>query len=137
MITDWSPAAQAGGAFAAVLGLLAALGKALAWLLNWHGERTDRKSSRLSEWEANLVRREKEYRETLEANLAALQTQVLSLRVDISALGHSLIEVTVELRDLDPDSAALQRATDVLRAAFPPAFDVPHDMKAAARKMDD
>lgn len=136
MLNDWSPAAQAGGAFAVVLTALAAVGRGLAWLLNWHSERTDKKSSRLDVWEANLIARERSYRETLEADLAAVKSQVLNLRLDIGALGHSLIEVTVELREHNPRSEALARANKVLRQAFPPTFDTPHDMQTMVKGLD-
>lgn len=136
MVMDWSPAAQAGGAFAVVLAALAALGRGLAWLLNWHSERTDKKSSRLDIWEANLVAREKSYRETLEHELEVVKNQVFNLRLDIGALGHSLIEVTIELREHSPRSDALVRASKVLQQAFPPTFNTPWDMQDMAKDLD-
>lgn len=135
-MNDFSAAAQAGGAFAVVLAAIGALAKALAWLLNWHGERSEGKSAELAEWQASLVAREKAYREGIEADLGELKGEVSKLRGDIGALGHSLLEVTVELRQLDPASAALARATAVLQKAFPPAFAVPRDMTVMAKRLD-
>lgn len=127
---DWgSTAAQAGGAFALVLGGVAAIGKALAWLLNWQGERSDAKSAKLQAWEDSLDRREKDQRTRLEARFARLEGLVIVLR-------DSLLDVTVELRLHDPQSAALAKATEVLRGAFPPEFALPADMMNLTRKLD-
>lgn len=134
---NWTAAAQAGGAFAVVLGALAALGKGLAWLLNWHGERSDGKSARLAAWEGSLVAREKEYREGIEGHLEDLQREVSGLREDIGTLGVSLLEVTTELRILDPDSAALAGAGGALKRAFRPSFPLPRDMTALAQQLGD
>lgn len=131
---DWS-AAQAGGAFGAVVMVFAAFGKGLAWLLNWHGERSDGKAAELRAWQDSLVKREKDYREGIETDLGELKGEVIKLRGDIGALGHSLLEVTIELRELDPRSAALARATAVLQQAFPPSFAVPNDMAVLARRL--
>lgn len=133
---NWTAAAQAGGAFAVVLAALAALGKGIAWLLNFHGERTDGKAAELNAWQASLVEREKAYREGIESDLGELKGEVTKLRGDIGALGHSLLEVTIELRELDPASAALARATSVLQRAFPPTFAVPNDMAVLARRLN-
>lgn len=135
-VDDWPFAAQAGGAFAAVLAALGTLGAGLAWLLNFHSERSDGKSARLQAWESSLVAREKGYREGLEADFGELKGEVIKLRGDIGALGQSLLEVTLELRQLDPQSAALARATAVLQRAFPPSFAVPVDMRDMAQRLD-
>jgi hypothetical protein len=135
-VDNWTAAAQAGGAFAIVLAGLAAIGKALAWLLNFHGERSDGKAADLRAWQASLTAREKDYRETLEGDLSDLKGQVAQLRNDVGALGHSLLEVTTELRDLDPASEALLRATLVLRRAFSPVYSMPGDMQQLARDLD-
>lgn len=87
-------------------------------------------------WEANLIAREKAYRETLEHELEAVKSQVFNLRLDIGALGHSLIEVTIELRAHNPGSEALIRASKVLQQAFPPTFNTPVDMQAMAKDLD-
>lgn len=133
---NFTSAAQAGGAFALVLAVLGALAKGLAWLLNFHGERSDGKAAELAEWQASLVQREKAYREGIEADLGELKGEVSKLRGDIGALGHSLLEVTIELRELDPASAALARATAVLTRAFPPQFAVPNDIATLAKRLD-
>lgn len=113
-------AGEVGGVFAGVIALFAAVGKGLAWLLNWHSERTDQRSKRLEQWEQSLVRREVEYRETIEAKLASLEGEVLRLRTQQGALSFSLLEVAVAHRDKEPDSPALARAAASLRQAFPP-----------------
>lgn len=133
---DWTPAAQAGGAFAVVLAAIGGLAKGFAWLLNWHGERTDRKSAKLRAWEDSLERREREHREGIKAELGALKVEMGELRGKVGMLGVSLLEVTIELRVLDPGSAALERASGVLRSAFPTDFKIPPDLAEMAAKID-
>jgi hypothetical protein len=136
-MNDWGNAAvQAGGAFGVVVMVLAALGKGLAWLLNWHGERSDGRAAELKAWERSLVAREKEYRQTIEHQLGELKTEVKLLRGNVGALGVSLLEVTIELRVLDPASAALTKAAAVLRRAFPPDAALPEDMVELAGRLD-
>ena len=93
-----------GGAFAGVVAALAALGKGLAWLLNWQGAREDRRAQRNAEWEASLTRREKEGREQLEAKFAAIEGRVAQLETQNEALAVSLTDVTDELRRIEPAS---------------------------------
>src|SRR5690348_16553192 len=108
-MNDWT-AGDYGGAFAGVVALLAALGKGIAWLLNWQGAREQRRSQRLAEWEASLVRREKEYREDLEHKFAAIEGEVAELDKQKNALGVALYDVTLALREKDPRHPALTRA---------------------------
>lgn len=128
---DWT-AGDYGGAFAGVVAALAALGKGIAWLLNWQGAREDRRAAKLQAWEDSLTRREKEQREELErrfeqrdAAVADRDKAIDELRHQVGALGASLFDVTAALRTENPTSPALARAAASLRTAFPAEVDVP------------
>lgn len=125
-----------GGAFAGVVAALAALGKGLAWLLNWQGARDDRRSRRLGEWESSLNAREKEYREQLQAKFAAIEHSVDLLRTQNEALGVALSDVVDEVRRLEPASPVLARVHHLLRRAFPIEHDLPAAMLALLAKLD-
>ena len=119
---DHLSAGEVGGVFAGFVALIAALGKGLAWLLDWDSKRTLAKEHRLRSWEISLDEREKEYREAIETKMADLEGEVLRLRTQQGALSFSLLEIAVAHRDKDPDSPALARAATMLRQAFPPEF---------------
>lgn len=121
---NWT-AGDYGGAFAGLIAGLAALGKGLAWLLNWHGAREERRAKKLAAWEASLTQREKEQREKTERRLAEVEGELAHVTARQWALGNSLIECMADLRDHNPGSDALDRAKAVLRAAFPPDFTLP------------
>ena len=133
---DWT-AGDYAGLFAGIVAMLAALGKGIAWLLNWHGERSERRSARLAEWEASLDRREKEQRESLEHRFASLEHNYNRLRSDVTALRGSLLEVTMELHALDPGSAAIAKAASVLAAAYPTIEDIPPEMRELVDRLDE
>ena len=126
---------EVGGVFAGVIAGLAAIGKALAWLLNWQGARSDRKAERLRVWEESLDRRDKEYRQQLEHDLEELRAahqananEIDALRNRFRALRGAALELVVEVRVLKPDSPALKRADTMLRAAFPVESALPTDL---------
>lgn len=121
-------AGEAGGLFAGAVAALMAIGKGLAWLLNWQGERSDRRSKRLDAWEDSLRNREKEYREGIEAELADLRGEMMRLRSQQGALSFSLLEVAIAHRNKDPESPALARAAAALKQAFPPEFGFPPEI---------
>lgn len=142
-MTDWS-AGEVGGVFAGVLAGLAALGKGIAWLLNWQGERTEAKSKRLLVWEASLDRREAEYRESIEGELKSLRegdgvtrAELKLAREQMAAIEFSLLEVMIELRAHVPSSPALKRAATALRRVFRPEYGIPPEMAELLRAMDD
>lgn len=142
-MTDWS-AGEVGGVFAGALAGLAAMGKAIAWLLNWQGERTEAKSKRLLVWEASLDRREVEYRESIEGELKGLResdgvtrAELKLAREQMAAIEFSLLEVMIELRAHVPSSPALKRAAAALRRVFRPEYGIPPEMAELLRAMDD
>lgn len=121
-------AGEVGGIFAGVIAVLAAAGKGLAWLLNWNNERTEAKQKRLDAWEESLARREREYREGIETELAELKGEMMRLRTQQGALSFSLLEVAIAHRNKDPESPALARAAAALKQAFPPEFGFPPEI---------
>lgn len=132
-------AGEVGGIFAGAIALIAAVGKGLAWLLNWQGERSDAKAARLRAWEDSLDRREKEARAAMELRFRGLEVAVIKLRRRTWAMRECLQEVTTELRVHAPDSAAADRAESMLRSAWAETldFDVPEDLAELARMLDD
>lgn len=135
-MNEFSPG-EVGGVLAGIIAVGAALGKGIAWILNWHGERSERKAARLLAWEKSLDRREREQRDQLEHRFAALEESHALLQSDLALVRGSLLEVTLELRVLDPGSAALERATRLLSQAFAPMDDIPEELDELVRKLDD
>lgn len=122
-----------------VVVILGAMGKGLAWLLNWNGERSDAKAARLRAWEESLVRREKEARAAMELRFRGLEVAVIKLRRLTGALRACLQEVTTDLRIHAPDSAAADRAESMLRNAWADMldFEVPEDLAELTRLLDE
>ena len=125
-----------------VAGLLA-LGKAAAWILNFRGTRAEHRAARLERWEAALNQRDKEYRAELEGRIAKLEAldvekdqRIRHLLNRMRSMRHSLVEVTVELRDHNPLSQALARATEHLREAYP-LTETPDDLADLAAQLRD
>lgn len=130
--------------FAGVVAALAALGKALAWLLNWQGARSDRKADRLRVWEESLDRRDKEYRQQLEHDLEELRAahqananEITGLRNRFRALRGAALELVVEVRLIKPDSPALKRADAMLRTIFPLDSALPEDLAELVNQLGD
>lgn len=139
---EFSDGVQTGGVVAIVLGALGIIGKGLAWLLNYHGERSEGRAKEMRVWEASLARREKEYRETIEAEIAALRAAQRRDAVKISYLANEvgalrkLCGGTVEaLRRLDPSCEALVEAERHLQQSFRD-YDLPEDLRAALDEWD-
>ncbi len=128
-------AGEAGGIFAGVVALLALLGKGVAYLLNVHEERTQRRSAKLDEWEQSLVRREKEMREATEGRLAAVERQVRELdRAYSLVVGVTHIMVD-DLIVMNPRSAALSLVLSRIREAYPLTEDMPAELVNLAARL--
>lgn len=132
---DWT-AGDYAGAFAGAVAALAAIGKGLAWLLNWQGARSDRRAERLRLWEESLNRREQDFRQDLEVRLAEEKQARLALEARVGSLGVALFDVTLALQEADPRSAALVRVTAALRAAFPAEAVLPEGIAALLTRLD-
>lgn len=140
-------AGEAGGVFAGVIALLAALGKGAKWLFDWKGAREDSERKRLTAWEDSLDRREKAHREEIEAELGALkaeqeeQGRKLFAAVGLQRLLHlALSEVTIELEKHAPDSMAIQHARVLLHPEFRPDMlsptPTPGELMKLAKELD-
>lgn len=114
-------AGEVGGVVAGVIALVAAIGKGLAWLLNWNEARTSNRQARLEKWEASLVERERSYREEIEARLeqaeerlqhaedktATMATTIANLRSNQAALTIAVVDLATDLDVHAPTSPVL------------------------------
>ncbi len=132
---NWN-AGEIGGVFAGFVAALAALGKGVAWLLGRDDRRAELRDKKLQAWEDSLARREVEQRAQTETRLVVLERQVRRLQSRLGRVSGSLLEVTVELREVAPLNPALLRAEALLKSEFEADPDTPEDMLAAARKLD-
>lgn len=115
--------AEIGGRFAGGAVALAAVARGFAWLLNWQGARDERKAARMREWEDSLVRREKDYRERIESELAEVRTSLARFEHNMRRVCSVGAQMAQALRQHSPDDEVLRRWDTVLRAAIP----VPED----------
>ena len=117
--------------------------KGIGALIKWLAGRSESHDARLRSWEESLQRREKEYREEIEDRLkkvidrtAVQDKQLVRLFRQVKVTRHSLVEVTVELKALAPESEAVARAETMLREAFPPEWNLPEDIVDLAHMLD-
>lgn len=125
-------AGEVGGVFAGLVALLYAVGKGLAWLLDWEERRKETRQAKLDRWhrelaarEDKLERQQEEYQSRIEKQLDHLQRQQAAL-----VGGYQLIAGALRL--IDPSNPALRQADDLLRTAFPLDPLVPVDLHALA-----
>lgn len=134
---DLIAAAAAGG------GVLAAVAKALGWLIGLVDRRMARREARLNAWEEGLQAREKAYRKQIEDELDEVRAEMAQIRrehaTEIAALRdhHAqtrevLLDVTVELRVHAPRSEALSRAHKLLSLALPVDHRTPASITSLA-----
>lgn len=119
-------AGEIGGIFAGLVALLAALGKAAAWLLNWNDARVNSRSAKLQRWHEELTERETRIDAQVNARLNTLETSyerlndahsVVLQRLDRSRMAYRVI--AAELIEIAPHSAALVQAQMILTEPFP------------------
>tara|TARA_B100000749_G_scaffold218650_1_gene173666 strand:- start:341 stop:766 length:426 start_codon:yes stop_codon:yes gene_type:complete len=128
-------AGDVGGIFAGVVAVLTALGGAIAWLLNWHGERSDRKSAQLKEWEDSLARREKEQREVTEGRLAAVEQSVRQLDRAFNLavwVTHIMVD---DLIVMNPRRASLGLVLSRINETYPVPEDMPDELANLAARL--
>ncbi len=108
-----------------------------AWIKR-RAENKEQREARLRSWEDSLQRREKDYREDVEERLEKVIKRTLeqdgliaaqSLKITnqnklLFVTGRTLVAVTVELRELNPDSILAARAQRFLDKHFKPDFDL-------------
>lgn len=132
MDIDWGPIGTGGGILAGLLVGVQALARGIGWLLNWNDRRETNKSAELAAREAAVMARETAYAQKVEHRISGLEGQVEDLGARYDALdgkhnrlllkfsklrGYAL-EVTVELKQHNPQSAALARAEEYLRQTY-------------------
>lgn len=128
--------AEIGGRFAGGAVVLAAVGRSLAWLLNWQGARDERKAARMREWEDSLIRREKDYREQIEREITELRGEVAEAKRNMQRVCRIGTQVAQKLRQHSPDEDVLRMWDLALRTAFP-LEDEEDDLSALAREVDE
>lgn len=134
-------AGEVGGIVAGVLAALAALGKGIAWIVNWDKATRDTKEERLTKWEANLVNRERDYREEIEGRLKDLQTDLITakgiaekLNTTVTTLVIAVEDLTSELESHAPNALSLKRARMLLQSLH--LRPTPPDLAALAHQID-
>lgn len=134
-------AGEVGGIMAGALAVLAAMGKGLAWLLNWDGARKNDREARLAAWEQSLVNREKGYREEIEQRLDQVQHDLAEakqlaeeLNRNVSTLVIAVGDLAAELEAHAPQALSLIRARKLLESLK--LTPTPVGLATLARKID-
>lgn len=134
-------AGEVGGIVAGVLAALAAMGKGIAWIVNWDKASRDTKEDKLTKWEANLVSRERDYREEIEDRLKELKADLdkakgiaEQLNTTVTTLVIAVEDLTSELESHAPNALSLKRARKLLQSLQ--LRPNPPDLAALAHKID-
>lgn len=93
------------------VGVVAAIGVFLRWLLTLAGARQD-------------------------ARIAKLEREVKGLTSRLMLVAQAAMELSADMERLDPSSLTLKRARVALKKAFPVENDPPEDLVALADKVD-
>lgn len=140
----------AGGVFAGIVAAFVAIGRGVAWFINWKGARDDSRSARLRAWESSLEKREHQYRELIEARLRITETSLKdsNARIELAeeklevfeskatVMASVLFETLAEVVRLDPTSVLLARARTQLMDAFPLDDHTPPVLAELVRRID-
>lgn len=139
---DQMSAGEIGGVFAGFIAGAAAIGKGLAWLLNWNDARTSGLQERLAAWEKSLAERERTYRteieerlERAEHDLTAMGKTVEVLRLAATTLTGAVVDLATELELHSPKNIVLGRVKRLLKT-----MPMPHaspELEALARQLDE
>lgn len=128
-------AGEIGGAFAGLVAFLMSIGKAYAWLVNSKEQREQSRALKLQAWheeldrrEADIERKQSEYRAGIEQQLASLWRTTLAMRD-----GYQLIAGALRL--IDPENPALRQADELLKVSFPLDPLIPPDMTNRLREI--
>ncbi|AMK18688.1 hypothetical protein [Sphingobium sp. MI1205] len=128
---------EVGGVLAGVVAMGVAVGKGLAWLINWRDVRASTRSAKLDKWHEELARREKDLDDKLDHRMNGLERQVGDLTVAVDKWRMAFHMVAAELLQRHPQSAALMQAQKILAEAFPIHLAVPEDMARALGRIDE
>lgn len=135
-MTEPSTGEWAGMAAALVL-VLGAFGKGVAWALGWQRDARKTRAEGLQEWEDKLNKREETLDEALESRLKKMEDNDAKRAEENMALRMAFELVAGALRAIDPGNTALARAEQILTAAFPlgPILP-PADMTSLLHRID-
>lgn len=129
-------AGEAGGVFAGIVALLAALGKGVKWLLGFRERQAVTRAAKLQAWhdelearERRLEERQAEYQASIERKLKVFEGQNMALRMAFEM-------VAAPLRALEPHNRELAQAEQLLRAAFPLDPDITPDFKGLLGRIE-
>ncbi|MEV5021429.1 hypothetical protein MRBLMA1_001252 [Sphingobium sp. LMA1-1-1.1] len=121
---------EVGGVLAGVIAVGMALGKGMAWLLNWRDARAKTRAAKLQVWHDELKAREDALDRKIDARLASFEQQVDKWRLAFHL-------VAAELLQRYPQSMALMQAQKILAEAFPIHLAVPEDMARSLDRLDE
>lgn len=132
-----SAAGEAGGIFAGSVALLYAIGKGMAWLLNWKDARVQSRAAKLQAWHDELAKKEKEQDERDRQYRQHIETQLRRLALENRVLRRAFELVAEPLRRIEPDNPKLVQAQNMLDRAFPLDPGLPIDMGALLSMIDE
>ncbi len=130
-------AGEAGGIFAGAVALLYAVGKGMAWLLNWKDARAQSRAAKLQAWHDELAKKEKEQDDRDKRYQQHIETQLRRQSIEIRVLRRAFELVAEPLRRLEPDNPKLVQAQNMLDRAFPLDPGLPIDMGALLSMIDE
>lgn len=116
-------AGEVGGIFAGLTAVAAVVGKMVASIVSWDKDQRRSKEERLSKWEENLVKREREYREEIEGQLEQVRADLHIAKGIATELNHTVSTLVIAVEDLTseleshaPKAASLMRARRLLQS---------------------
>ncbi len=121
---------------AGAIAILAALGKGVAWLLNWKDARAKTRAAKLQAWHEELQTREKQQDERDRQYQQHIETQLRRQAVEIRVLRRAFELVAEPLRRVEPDNPNLARAQAMLDRAFPLDPALPEDLATLMAMID-
>ncbi|WP_342248597.1 hypothetical protein [Sphingomonas sp. OTU376] len=119
-------AGEVGGIIAGAIALLAALGKGVAWALNWKDARANSRSAKLQAWHDELTAREAKLDAEIASRLsrieeahASLVKNHLDVLIRFERQRNAYRVLAAELIQVAPHSAALIQASMILEEPLP------------------
>lgn len=129
-------AGEVGGIFAGAVALFVALGHGIKWWLGWTDRRAATRSAKLDAWQQQLDERERRLDGQQAEHWKQVELQLGQLRREHAALRGGYQLIAGALRLLDPESPALHRADELLKAAWPLEPLTPSDMQKVILSVD-
>ncbi|KEZ00609.1 hypothetical protein AI27_17825 [Sphingomonas sp. BHC-A] len=116
--------------------ILYAIGKGMAWLLNWRDARALSRAAKLQAWHDELKAREAKQDERDLKYQQHIETQLRRQAVEIRVLRRAFELVAEPLRRLEPDNPNLSHAQAMLDRAFPLDPGIPEDLASLMAMID-